>query len=732
MSYKKQPPKVPHFDEQGRVAYEHIYALIGSNVWQAWGKGKNKGNGLEWGLLRDKLGLEQDYKPIILDSEKLARISGYQLFKDDVHTVTFCQMGNVTEEEKTALLLAVANNTNAQKIFFADSLGENSEELTAYIANLREDQQAQDLAGLIVDSMDLSPEPSRVPYVDYRENGKIKGLHYIKPEIDKSTGEILAEKEIWICDKLDLVGEGKTQSGEYYYLFQWQNRDENTPRTVAIAREDFGTDSGWKMLKAQGLKMTQGAGLTQKLTEHFHFNGNHFTQWTITNITGWLNGAYLLPNGEIIGTPSKPIYFTDKSSSSLGYVTSRTLADWQREIAENVRGNTSMMIGVATALAAPMLSLLGLDSFGVHLFAESSKGKSTTLNIANSIYGDPDKIKLSWSSTDNAIKNEAAARNDGFLTLDEMGEAKDGYALENIAYALFNGTDKNRGKKEGGNQQIKRWKVTALSTGEKDLETQLRLKGVKVHAGQLVRLLNVPLEEPQHLHQFASKKAHADHLNEKAKECFGVIGREWIAFLANNAATVKTTYKAIRQKWLDLSSNMSGQVQRVAGDRFAVLETALHLARHLTQWTEEESAHAIMKNFLNWKDEFGENSREETALIRAVTDWLLINEAAFIEYPADPNAKTPLKIAGVRVLADEAAKEEEHYFIYPKIFDEVIDGFPKKMALGILFTAGLLKKPNKPEQGYNEFIFKIPKKMIGKTARAYKIMPFSDDENETE
>ncbi|OOF57357.1 hypothetical protein BKL49_09600 [Rodentibacter myodis] len=176
---------------------------------------------------------------------------------------------------------------------------------------------------------------------------------------------------------------------------------------------------------------------------------------------------------------------------------------------------------------------------------------------------------------------------------------------------------------------------------------------------------------------------------------------------------------------------MSGQVQRVAGDRFAVLETALYLAKDLTQWTEEESAQAILKNFLNWKEEFGENSREESALIRAVTDWLLINEAAFIEYPAGPNAKTPLKIAGVRVLADKAAKEEEHYFIYPKIFDEVIDGFPKKMALGILFTAGLLKKPNKPEQGYNEFIFKIPKKMIGKTARAYKIMPFSD-EPETE
>ena len=732
MSYKKHPPKAPHFDEQGRVAFEHIHALIGDKAWNAWGFGKDKGNGLEWGLLRDKLGLEHDYKPIILDAEKLANAGNYQILKDDVHAVTFCRFGKVTQAQETALLLAIAQHSKVQKVFFADNLGENKQDLSDYVLRLREDKEAQRTAQAVIQMTEQSSTSRTEPYVDYRENGKVKGLHLIKPKVNQDTGEV-TEKETWICDNLELAGEGKTISGEYYYLFQWQNHDENAPRTVAIAREDFGTDSGWKMLKAQGLKMTQGSGLTQKLTEHFHFNGNHFTQWTITNVTGWLNGAYLLPNGEIIGTPSKPIYFTDRSSSSLGYVTSGSLSDWQREIAKNVKGNSSMMLGVAVALAAPMLSLLGRESFGVHLFAESSKGKSTTLNIANSIYGNPEKIKLSWSTTATGVKNEAAARNDGFLTLDEIGQAKDGKNLETIAYDLFNETDKIRGEKEGGNRQIKRWKVSVLSTGEKDLETQLRLQGAKVHAGQLVRLLNVPLEEANHLHNFPNNKAHADHLNEKAQECFGVIGREWIAFLSNHAEAVKSTYKAIRQKWLDLSSNMSGQVQRVAGDRFAVLETALYLAKDLTQWTEEESTQAILKNFLNWKEEFGENSREESALINTVTDWLLINESSFIEYPADPSAKTPLKIAGVRVLEDNAEGEEPCYFIYSKIFDEIIEGFPKKMAQNILFSIGLLKKPDKSEKGYNEYLFKIPKKMLGKTPRAYKIVPFPENDlTETE
>ena len=726
MSYKKHPPKAPHFDEQGRVAFEHIHALIGNKAWNAWGFGKDKGNGLEWGLLRDKLGVERDYKPIILDAEKLANAGDYQILKDDVHAVTFYRFGEVTSDQENALLLALATRSKAKKVFFADSLGDNLEELSHRLEDLRNSAESRNLAEMRVEYMDKPDAPKREPYVEYRENGKIKGLHYIKPIIDSDTGEIIKENMTWICDDLALVGEGKTQGGEYYYLFQWQNRDENKPRTVAIAREDFGTDSGWKMLKAQGLKMTQGSGLTQRLTEYFHFNGDHFTQWTITNVTGWLNGAYLLPNGEIIGTPSKPIYFTDRSSSSLGYTTSGTLADWQREIAQNVRGNTSMMLGVAVALAAPMLSLLNNDSFGVHLFGNSGKGKTTILNIANSIYGRPRELKLSWCSTDVAMKNEAAARNDGFLTLDEIGQAREAKYLESIAYDLFNEVDKTRGRKEGGNQQIKRWKVTALSTGEKDLETQLRINAVKVHAGQLVRLLNVPLETVKELHGFKSPKEHADHLNEKTEECFGVIGREWLGYLVNNAETIRTTYKAIRKKWLELSKNMSDQVQRVGVNRFVALETALVLSSHLTQWTKEECEQVILKSFTRWKEEFGENSKEETTIIDLLTSWLLINESLFVEYPAEPNAKRPNKIAGVRVLPDEADKEEEYYFVIPTVLKEILNEFPKNMYIDVLIKTGIMKSPKTHEKGY-EYQFNVPKKMMGKKFRAYKITPFLND-----
>lgn len=213
-------------------------------------------------------------------------------------------------------------------------------------------------------------------------------------------------------------------------------------------------------------------------------------------------------------------------------------------------------------------------------------------------------------------------------------------------------------------------------------------------------------------------------------EHFGAVGREWIAYLSDNKALVRETYKTIRKKWLDLASNMSGQVQRVAGDRFAILETALQLAKHLTLWSEEENGQAMLKNFLNWKEDFGENSREETKIIETLLEALYTYEASFIEYPPT-NKPTPREIYGIRVLEDSTKKELEYFFIYHNAFSEILKEFPIKLALNVLANAGILKIPRNPEKGY-PYRTTVPKYMVSGKKRAYKIIPISEDEHTEE
>ncbi|MDK6603817.1 DUF927 domain-containing protein, partial [Escherichia coli] len=94
----------------------------------------------------------------------------------------------------------------------------------------------------------------------------------------------------------------------------------------------------------------------------------------------------------------------------------------------------------------------------------------------------------------------AEAHNDGLLPLDEIGQAGNAREVSTSAYTLFNGSGKLQGAKDGGNREIKHWRTVAISTGEMDVETFLKTEGIKIKAGQLVRLLNVPMEKASQFH----------------------------------------------------------------------------------------------------------------------------------------------------------------------------------------------------------------------------------------
>lgn len=696
--------------------------LIGPEAWGIW----DNGNGEQWRMLNENiLKLGGKFKPFIFGENPLKNIPALTLAPKNQRFIKLFECGELSAVQKTAICYNIATKTAANVVSFHSAItGELIENASVYIETIRKDTST---AQMIAQSSIDHNAPKTSPYIDYRENDALKGLYYVIPKIDQQTGEVLRESEKWICDPLELIGKGKNDNGEYFYIFQWQNIDEKEPRTEAINCGDFGSETAWRMLKNQGLKMTPKTGIAQNLVEHFHAKGLTVKNWTVTHSTGWHNGAYLLPSGEIIGEPNKPIIFKNKSANSNGYDTKGTLESWQQEIAHYANKNTSMMLGIATALASPLLRLINAKSFGVHLFNASSKGKTTTLNISNSIYGNPDLIDLSWNTTPTALNNEASARNDGFITLDELGQAKKIYDVENIAYSLFNEKGRAKGIKEGGNDELSRWKITALSTGEKDVEGYLKSKGIDINAGQLIRLLNVPLIEANHLHDFPTNKAHADHLNEASLNNYGVIGREWIKYISENQSTVKEEYKRFKAIWADrLAENTASQVQRVAAN-FAILETALHLARHLTQWSEEDNRECLIKSFNDWLSDYGTTDREESRIIEFFNGWLDENaESGFIQIPESPNPRIINKILGYRIL-EISGLEREHFYIHPKAFNDVIllSGFPKKIVFEKMEQHKMIRQSK--EQQTRPYQHKAPrtleKQINSKGKRFYVVYP---------
>lgn len=543
---------------------------------------------------------------------------------------------------------------------------------------------------------DIQSEPTKgqkendlKPYVDKRR----EGLYWIEPKLDSSTKEIL-EKESWLSTLVNVVGVGEDDA-ERYLILAWTPEGTDKERIEAIPLRDIGEKEGWARMKSGGMLITAKSGLRSLLADHLQRSGNR-ELWSIANATGWQYGAYIMPDASIIGRPERPVLFNGRSAAAKGYCVKGTVESWKGTVAKLAYRNPSMMLGIACALSAPLIGLAGADGFGVHLFGGSSAGKTTTANAASSVYGEPDALKLTWYSTALGLVNEAAAHNDGFMPLDEIGQGGNRRAVAESAYALFNGVGKIQGAKEGGNRDLKRWRAMAFSTGEIDLESYIRADGGKINAGQLVRLLNVPISKATEFHGYADGKAHADAMKDGYQNNFGAIGRKWIAYLAEHRDQAVKVVRDSERRWLSLlPPEASEQVRRVAS-RFAILDAALRLSSDLTGWDESVSHDALLHSFNAWVSEFGMGNREAKAWVEQATAFLQqFGLSRYLPYPDSDPRDLPIKnLAGYRVT--NRVTDVIAFHTWPTVFkDEIAAGANYTAFAQALADAGMLDKPSK-------------------------------------
>ncbi|MFM1453853.1 DUF927 domain-containing protein [Yersinia enterocolitica] len=517
------------------------------------------------------------------------------------------------------------------------------------------------------------------------------GVYWITPKVDKDSGEIISN-ESWLCSPLEVIGTGRDDKDQYL-IIRWLPIGEDIPTTAAVPLADIGEREGWRTLKAGGVNVTTKSTLRAILADWLQRSGS-LEIWRVAQATGWQCGAYIMPDGEIIGTPEKPVLFNGRSAAAAGYTVNGTPEGWRDSVARLARGNPSMMAGIGAALAAPLIGLAGADGFGIHFYEQSSSGKTTTANIASSLYGEPDALRLTWFGTALGIANEAAAHNDGLMPLDEVGQGADPDSVAKSAYTLFNGVGKLQGAKEGGNRDLKRWRTVALSTGEMDIETFIASSGRKVKAGQLVRLLNIPLEKAHQHHETPNGKAHADALKDAYQRNYGAAGRYWIKHLADHQQQAVAAVREAESRWRSLiPADYGEQVHRVAA-RFAVLEAALLFGRVVTGWDEQECRDAIQHNFNAWIKEFGTGNKEHQQIIEQTEGFLnAYGLSRFAPLPYDPQSLPIRDLAGYR---DKGKHDRDAmvFYTFPAAFeDEIARGFNVKHFAKALAGAGMLTPP---------------------------------------
>ena len=559
------------------------------------------------------------------------------------------------------------------------------------------------------------------PRIESRKDG----IFWVTPKMDNASGEII-NNESWLCSPLDVIGTGRDDKDQYL-IIRWLAFGSVTSTTAAIPLADIGEREGWRTLKAGGINVTTKSSLRAILADWLQRSGAR-ELWRVAHATGWQCGAYIMPDGEIIGTPQNPVLFNGRSSAASGYTVKGTAESWRSSVAHLASGNYSMMTGIGAALAAPLIGLTGADGFGIHFYEQSSAGKTTTANVASSLYGDPDLLRLTWYGTALGLANEAAAHNDGLMPLDEVGQGADPVSVSQSAYALFNGVGKLQGAKEGGNRDLKRWRTVAISTGEMDLETFIATAGRKAKAGQLVRLLNIPLSKAVRFNGHQNGKQHADALKDAYQHHHGAAGREWIRWLADHQLQAIDTVRECEARWRSLIPVDYGeQVHRVAA-RFAILEAALLLAEDITGWDAQTCRDAIQHSYNAWLREFGTGNKEHQQIIEQCEAFL--NAYGFSRYQPYPNScprDLPIKdLAGYRTGSIQNEGDKFVFYTFPATFEnEIAQNFNPKLFAKVLAHAGML------EASQDRYKRKALKKIGGKQHTFY-ILSYQPEEETTE
>lgn len=176
---------------------------------------------------------------------------------------------------------------------------------------------------------------------------------------------------------------------------------------------------------------------------------------------------------------------------------------------------------ICGALAATLLEPLGAPNFAISLSGDSSRGKTSMLKIAGSVFGNPNDPQwiTQWSITFAGAEQRAATLSDLPLLFDEAG-GEDAEHVEQVLYMLINGVGRTRSTRDLQLRETNSWRTIVLSTGERGLADETAATGAQV------RVIQMPVGS------FGALGGPAvDALREACAQNSGSFGRRWIEWI---------------------------------------------------------------------------------------------------------------------------------------------------------------------------------------------------------
>jgi hypothetical protein len=212
-----------------------------------------------------------------------------------------------------------------------------------------------------------------------------------------------------------------------------------------------------------------------------------------------------------------------------------TLEDWKDIInVYNMSGFEPHAFAVFTAFGAPLLKFMNLKGGIINLVNNrSGTGKSTILQVMNSVWGHPDYLMLQWRDTLNVKLHRMAVMCNLPIGVDEITKMS-GDDFSDLAYSVTQGTPRRRMKASANEERESQgfWATMMVSTSNSSMTDKLEsLKSTS--EGELMRLMQYRIDPTNNL-----DKATAKHIFGRLNSNHGLAGLPYAQYLVQNLEEV--------------------------------------------------------------------------------------------------------------------------------------------------------------------------------------------------
>ena len=288
---------------------------------------------------------------------------------------------------------------------------------------------------------------------------------------------------------------------------------------------------------------------------------------------------------------------------------------WLSEAIKCREDSLTAKIMLAASFASPLVQKIGCLPFFVHLWSVASEtGKTVSLMLAASVWGNPDKgnLVLSFNSTQVSTERTAAFLNNVPMCLDELQLTKDSHGKSKFdVYQLAQGVGRGRGNKSGGIDTVPTWNLCILSTGESPIVQD------SAGAGAVNRVIDIEC--------LSTEKVIVDgfHTSSTVKQNYGFAGRRFIESLDDD--TVEQARERYKILFKQLAEGNSTEKQAMAA---AMLVLADEFADRFIFKTGQALTVEQIAGFLKAKSEVSAGQRAYNFLC----DWVAVNANRFTAY----------------------------------------------------------------------------------------------------